>query len=118
MCGCKDFKRHCIEQFILLSYLKKGPGRFHTSEFHDRYVLFWTPDETIHNEGFKENLDIHVTSWRHDLNDIVAELKRHLSYFQRVPHKIHQDAYFLLSSRNQFSSYIPQDCAKPIISLL
>ena len=118
MCGCKDFKRHCIEQFILLSYLKKGPGRFHTSEFHDRYVLFWTPDETLHNEGFKENLDIYVTSWRHDLTDIVSELKRHLSYFQRVPHKIHQDAYFLLSSRNQFSSYIPQDCAKHIISFL
>ena len=117
-----------LDQSILFNYSIKGPGYLEEITEQDPVGLFgeeltfttevWIRDETISVEVMEENLHDEVTSWRHDLRDIIGDLKRHLSYFQRVPHKIHQDAVFLLSSRNQFSSYIPQDCAKHIISFL
>ena len=128
MCGCTNITRHLYDQSILFNYSIKGPGYLEEITEQDPVGLFgeeltfttevWIRDETISVEVMEENLHDEVTSWRHDLRDIIGDLKRHLSYFQRVPHKIHQDAFFLLSSRNQFSSYIPQDCAKHIISFL
>ena len=124
MCGCTNFARHLDDQFILLNYSIEGPGYLDEITDQDPEGLWgfttevWVRDETISVEEMEEQLYDQVTSWRHDLRDVISELKRHLGYFQRVPHKIHQDAFFLLSSRNQFSSYIPQDCAKHIISFL
>jgi hypothetical protein len=90
-------------------YQDYGPGIIQADE--NGYSWIETPDVTP--EEFERRHTDERMRWQHDMQMLFEKLENHLAYFTRVPHKIHQEVFFALSSKST-----PSACAKHILSFL
>jgi hypothetical protein len=109
-CGCGDRTRAYEDDITWDYYMGLGPGFLQENE---EGVLDWVLTPEVSHEEFEERYYETAEVWRHDRLDLRERLETHLAYFNRVPHKFHQDVFFALSSKST-----PSACAKHILSFL
>jgi hypothetical protein len=109
-CGCGD-RTHLFNDDIAWDYyIGFGPGFLQENE---EGMMDWILTPEISHEEFEDIYYENRNSWRHDLLYLRERFESHLAYFNRVPHKIHQQVFFALSSKTT-----PSACAKHILSFL
>jgi len=109
-CGCGDRTRAYEDDITWDYYMGLGPGFLQENE---EGVVDWVLTPEVSHEEFEERYYETAEIWRHDLLDLRDRFETHLAYFNRGPHKFHQDVFFALSSKST-----PSACAKHILSFL
>lgn len=112
LCGCSDPEREADEKLIMRFYREEERGPGYLVSDQDGFIN-WVTTPEISSEDFERAFYAEQFMWRHDLQNLRDKLDSHRSYFNRVPHRTYQEAYFALASCK-----INEDCAKNILSYL
>lgn len=120
LCGCTNKKRSDLEDEEWIRSVNEGPGYYEDgleliapfTWVPTSTVRFWNPMTHLTIEDYKNIVTENQAEWRHDLVDMRESILKKLHYFETVPHKIHQYAFFLISSR------LPMECSKKVMSFL
>ena len=94
-------------------YQEHGPGIIQEDEDDGYSIWRWIETPDVTPEEFERRHTDERMRWQHDMQMLFEKFENHLEYFTRVPHKIHQEVFFALSSKTT-----PSACAKHILSFL
>jgi len=109
-CSCSDGTHAYNDDISSYYYQEYGPGFLQENE---EGIMDWVATPDVDREEFERQMVNEQQSWRHDLQSLYKRFVSHREYFDRVPHKIHQEVFFALSSKST-----PSACAKHILSFL
>lgn len=120
LCGCSNKKRCELEDDEWKRSVEEGPGYYEDgleliapfTWVPTSSVRFWNPMPHLSLEGYKSITIENQIEWRHDLVEMRENILSKLHYFQTVPHKVHQAAFFLISS------ILPVECSKRVMTFL